>query len=87
MQHCVSWTLTSGCNAANASSLAVSKASAIARAVNGSSFGTASTLLDYVTSLSQQPAAWFNLSATFVGIDPPGQSAGNMLEGNHKRGA
>ena len=51
--------------------------------MNGSSYGTASNLLQYVTSLSQQPAAWFNLSATFVGIDPPGQSAADVLE--HKK--
>lgn len=66
-----SLTLTSGFDAGNASSSAVSKAAAISRAVNGSSFGAATNLVEYVTSLSQQPAAWFNLSATFVGIDPP----------------
>lgn len=86
MQSYVSPLPTSGFGAANASGLAVSKAAAIARAVNGSSLGTAINLLEYVTALSQQPAAWFNLSATFVGIDPPGQSAGNMLESKHERG-
>ena len=85
MQNFESLPLTSGF-AANASSSAMSKAAAIARAVNGSSFGTAMNLLEYVTALSQQPAGWFNLSATFVGIDPPGQSAGNMLESKHKWG-
>ena len=51
----------------------MTKAIAIAKAVNGSGYGTAGNLLQYVTNLSQQPGVWFNLSASFVGIDPPGE--------------
>lgn len=59
--------------AANATSNAMTKATDIVRAVNGSGYGSAGNLLQYVTNLAQQPVAWFNLSASFVGIDPPGQ--------------
>nr|QOL01276.1 putative extracellular protein TR9_078 [Trebouxia lynnae] len=71
-------TLAAYSTSANATSSTMSKATTIARAVNGSGYGTTSTLLQYVTNLSQQPAAWFNLSATFVGIDPPGMGASSV---------
>lgn len=50
----------------------MSKAVKISRAVNGSGYGEAGTQIEYLTSLSGQPASWFKASATFDDTDPPG---------------
>ena len=51
---------------------AVLKAAAISSSVNGSGHGASGTQLYYLTGLSNSPANWFNVSASFVNADPPG---------------
>ena len=65
--------LTDGLCAGSAST-AASKAAAISNSVNGSGFPETGRLADndYLTSLEQNPATFFNVSAAYVETDPPG---------------
>ncbi len=58
------------------------KAAQISAAFNGSGYGSLGTQAGYVASLLQRPATWFNATATYVTVDPPGIS----LQSSHYLG-
>ncbi|DBB11917.1 hypothetical protein WJX82_007641 [Trebouxia sp. C0006] len=60
----------------NASGTAT-KAAQISAAFSGSGYGSLGTQAGYVASLLQRPATWFNKTATYVTVDPPGVGTGN----------
>jgi hypothetical protein len=51
------------------------KAAEISAAFNGSGYGSSGTQAGYIASLLQRPANWFNATATYVTVDPPGISS------------